>query len=162
METKAIRVFYRIIDNQIIWTHTTSDSNGRIPAPFASTVEQDLAGIPNNKPDGITALGGIQDDYACVVGQYHPYSFQINDIATIDAFLTSDENTIVDGVLVIGAKRVVPVIYRYEVFSKEIIHPKLKTTKYLDYEVLEFNEELTTDEISSFEIELGRTIRKLE
>jgi len=54
-----------------------------------------------------------------------------------------------------------PRTYRYEAFTKEIAHPKKATPIYVDYEILEFNQELTADEISGLETELGKTIRKL-
>jgi len=53
-------------------------------------------------------------------------------------------------------------VYRYGAFSKEVTHHKRDTPIYVDYEVLEFNQELTDDEISSLEVELGKTIRKLQ
>lgn len=52
-------------------------------------------------------------------------------------------------------------IYRYEAFSKEIIHPKREKPIYTNYEVLEFNEELTTEELSTLEGELKKAVRKI-
>ncbi|GAI82438.1 unnamed protein product, partial [marine sediment metagenome] len=77
-------------------------------------------------------------------------------------FFNSDENKIVDGKLVIGPKRVVPIIYRYEVFAKEITHPKREAPIYVGYELLEFNQELTANERANLESELGKTVRRLE
>lgn len=53
-----------------------------------------------------------------------------------------------------------PEIYRYEAFVKEISHPKKGTPIYVGYEELEFNQELTTQEINDLEKELGKTVRK--
>lgn len=52
--------------------------------------------------------------------------------------------------------------YRYEAYTKEIIHPKLRAPIYRDYEVLEFKEELTPTEIGNLEAELEKTIIEIE
>ena len=111
METKAVRVFYRKSDNQIAWTPLTTDPKGRTPAPFAATVEKDLAGIPD-KPqldangsvildanDNPIRLGGVPEDYACVE--------ELDNQRASDA-LDSDKNQVVDGNLIIGAERIIP------------------------------------------------------
>lgn len=54
-----------------------------------------------------------------------------------------------------------PVVYRYEAFTKKITHPKRDAPIYVGYEVLEFNEELTAQEISDLEAQLGKTVKKL-
>lgn len=56
----------------------------------------------------------------------------------------------------------IPTIYRYEVFTKEIIHPKKDAPAYIDYQILEFNQKLMPDEISALETELKKTVRKVE
>lgn len=55
-----------------------------------------------------------------------------------------------------------PIKYRYEAFTKEIIHPKKSGVIFRDYEILEFDEELTTTEISNLETELKKTVRFIE
>lgn len=165
MATKGLRVFYSKIDNLIVGTHELQAPEEKQDAKFPNTVENDLTTVPD-KPqlnatgsvvlDGngnLIKLGGVPEDYACI---------EELDSQRASDLLASDENSIVDGKLVIGAKRIVPVIYQYEVFSKEITHPKLLTTRYLDYEVLEFNQELTAAEINELRTILGKTIRKLE
>ncbi len=49
---------------------------------------------------------------------------------------------------------------RYEAYTKELIHSKRLTPFYVDYEVLEFDQELTEDEIASLEAEMGKTVRR--
>lgn len=52
-------------------------------------------------------------------------------------------------------------IYQYEAFSKEIIHPKKDTPLYVGYEVLEFSQELTQQDIEDLETQLGKIVRRL-
>lgn len=54
-----------------------------------------------------------------------------------------------------------PIVYLYETFIKEIIHPRRDTPIYVGYQVLEFNQELTQEEISSLETQMGKIVRKL-
>lgn len=107
MKTKAVRVFYRKSNNQIVWSHELRIPFEGYPGEFPTTMEQDLAEIPNKAIitgiDGegepiLTKLGGIPKDYA---GIEETNSQRAKD------FLNSDKNTIVDGALVIGAKRII-------------------------------------------------------
>lgn len=91
METKAIRVFYRKADNEIVWYHEL-----RGAGEFLTTIGEDLGEIPSKMPDGETPLGGIPEDYACV---------EESDTQRTDKFLASDDNKVVDGKLVIGTPR---------------------------------------------------------
>lgn len=103
MNTKAIRVFYRKSDGKIVWTHEL-----RGIGEFPTTIEQDLAEILDKVTsreiayDGTiiseTKLGGKVEDYACIEEQ--------NPQRASDA-LTSDENQIINGKLIIGAKRII-------------------------------------------------------
>ena len=103
MEIKAVRVFYRKLDSKIVWAHTLME-----PGEFPTTIEQDLAELPNvvisQELDANlnviseTKLGGSSKDYACI---------EVTEKAS--DFLASDTNTIVDGALVIGLPRVIPV-----------------------------------------------------
>lgn len=93
-ETKALRVFYRKSDNQIIWTHELRGTGA-----FPTTIEADLAEIPYKMPDGLVALGGNVDDYACI---------EEADTQRAINFLASDNNRIIKGKLVAGDRRVVP------------------------------------------------------
>jgi len=103
METKAVRIFYRKSDNQIVWTHTVVDFMGRTPAFFPTTIEEDLAKIPD-KPklnsDGSiiegTRLGGVVEEYDYV---------QEDDSQRAQDALDSDENRIVNKRLIVGRKR---------------------------------------------------------
>lgn len=148
VETKAVRIFYRKSDNQIVWHHEL-----RGTGEFPTTIDNDLAEIPSKIPDGIMPLGGIAEDYGCIEEQ---------DSQKACDFLNSDESKIVDERLVIGPKRVVPAIYRYEAFTKKVIHPKREAPIYVGYEVLEFDQKLTPMEISELKTQLGKTIRRLE
>lgn len=94
METKALRVFYGKSDNKIVWTYEL-----RGTGKFPTTISKDLAKIPGKMPDGETSLGGKPQDYACI---------KVMDAQRAIAFLKSDENKIVDGKVVIGAKRITP------------------------------------------------------
>jgi hypothetical protein len=101
METKAVRVFYRKANNQIVWYHEL-----RGPGIFPTSVEEDLAEIP----DKVTSvdldaggnvkteykLGGIPEDYGCIEEQ---------DAQKAKSYFESDENAIVNGELVIGPPR---------------------------------------------------------
>lgn len=80
-----LRVFYRISNNQIVW-------NGTTETEFPYTIEQDIAGIP------LTLIGGQPSDYACI---------QVTDKTTIDKFMASDGNTVINGKLVTGVARIV-------------------------------------------------------
>jgi len=55
-----------------------------------------------------------------------------------------------------------PAVYRYEAFAKEITHPKQNTPIYVNYEVLEFSQELTTEEITNLQTQLGKILRKID
>lgn len=98
METVAIRVFYRKSDNQIVWTHELRSPEGYL-GQFPTTVEQDLAEIPDKMPDEITPLGGMPEDYACI---------PVEDTQVIEEFFASDDNTIVNAHLITGAPRPPP------------------------------------------------------
>jgi len=89
-----VRVFYRKSDNDIVWSCELR--GGGI---FPTTVETDLTDISNMMPDGKTPLGGVPEDYACIVEL---------DPERTEGFLNSDENKIVDGALIIGAERITP------------------------------------------------------
>lgn len=97
-ETKAIRVFYRISDSEIVWYHLVIAPEG-MPALFPNTHEEDLAGIPTNCPGGETPLGGLPGDYACI---------EEHDTQVVNAFLASDNNQIVGGELSVGEPRPEP------------------------------------------------------
>jgi len=51
--------------------------------------------------------------------------------------------------------------YRYESFTKEILHPKRGAPIYIDYEILSFTEKLTATEITDLEQTLKKTLRLL-
>lgn len=92
---KAVRVFYGRADNQIVWTHTL-ESPGGYSGIFPTTIEQDLAEIPDKTPDGETPLGRAIEDYACI---------EETDTERATAFLGSGDNSIVNGKLIIGELR---------------------------------------------------------
>ena len=94
MATKSIRIFYRKSDGKQVWYHELRGSG-----VFPTTIEQDLADIPNKMPDGETSLGGILNNYGCI---------EERDAQKILDALDSDKNKVVNGELVIGAKRIVP------------------------------------------------------
>lgn len=89
---------------------------------------------------------------------YRYYQLHEMDKATFDAQHGKIWN---DMKVELIAEGFIPAVYRYEAFTKEVIHPKRETPIYLGYEVLDFNRELTTEEITSLEAQLGKTIRKL-
>ena len=88
MATKALRIFYRKSDGQPVWTHELRGSG-----IFPTTPEQDLAQIPDK-----VGQGNI-DDYACI---------EETNVQRAEAALDSDDNRILDGKLIVGAKRITP------------------------------------------------------
>ena len=84
-----LRVFYRKSTNEIVWNSTTDGE-------FPYSTEQDIEKLPNTKPDGETPIGGTPEDYSCLV---------VEDKTEVDAFLASDDNTVVTGKLVSGLPR---------------------------------------------------------
>ena len=102
MDTKALRVFYRESDNQIVWTHELRGSG-----EFPTTLVDDLAEIPDkvismelDAEENIVSqvkLGGRIEDYACIEEQ---------DPQKATNALLSDSNRIVLGKLKIGDKRI--------------------------------------------------------
>ncbi|GAJ02839.1 unnamed protein product, partial [marine sediment metagenome] len=52
---RALRVFYRKSDSQIVWQHETR-SPERIPALCPTSIDDDLVAMPENMPDGETPL----------------------------------------------------------------------------------------------------------
>ncbi len=72
---EELRIFYK--DNQIIWTYGL-EGNGVFP----TTIEEDLQELPEGT--------------ACIT---------LTEQAEIDAFMASDDNTILDGALIIGEPR---------------------------------------------------------
>lgn len=105
---RALRVFYRKSDNQIVWYHETRSPEG-IEAICPSTIEEDLAGIPDKMPNGETPLGGSKSDYGCI---------EVEE-ADIDAYFASDTNEVVDDKLKIGKPRPKPELKP----KPEIINP---------------------------------------
>lgn len=98
-ETKAVRVFYRKSDNQVIWTHELKVLKGS-SGKFPTTIKDDLNEIPLKMPDGITPLGGVPDDYGCI---------EVTESTAAKGFLSSDNNKVADGKLVIGTPRITPI-----------------------------------------------------
>ncbi len=94
MGTKAVRVFYRKSDNQIVWQYEL-----RGPGEFPITVKDSLIEIPNKMPDGETQLGGEWQEYACI---------EELDSEKAVAFLASNENQIINDQLIIGTPRIIP------------------------------------------------------
>lgn len=103
METKALRVFYRKSNNQIVWTHEL-----RGTGKFPTTITQDLAEIPDKiisreldadgSVIGETRVGGVVQNYSCIEEQ---------DSQRASNALLSDNNKISNGKLIIGSKRVI-------------------------------------------------------
>lgn len=54
-----------------------------------------------------------------------------------------------------------PPKYQYEAFTREIIHLKREEPIFKDHKILEFNAELSPEEITELEAQLGKTIRKI-
>lgn len=94
---RNLRVFYRKSDNELVWYHETHSPEG-VKAVCPSTIEQDLADLPNKMPDGENPLGGSSSDYG---------SIEVKE-ADIDAYLASDANKVVAGKLLIGEPRPEP------------------------------------------------------
>ena len=112
---KAVRVFYRKSDSQIVWTRTL-DGTGE----FSTTIEQNLAEMPDNMPDGETPLGGVPEDYACI---------EVTDQTTISAFMASDSNTVVKGKLITGTPRPIVIPEPPRDLVAEIDELKAKVTE---------------------------------
>lgn len=105
---KAIRVFYRLSDGEVVWAFTLEAPEEKLDPKFPTTIEQDLAELPDKpKLDAIGSvildtdgnfikLGGVSEDYACITE---------TDPTRIAGFLASDSNRVVDGQLVIGEPR---------------------------------------------------------
>ena len=87
---RALRIFYQKSNNQIVWQHETRSPEGK-PAISPTTIEEDLANIPDKMPDGKTPL-----DYGYIeVGE-----------ADIDAYFASDNNRVIDNKLAVGTPRI--------------------------------------------------------
>lgn len=95
MNSRKLRVFYRKADNEIVWTHDLINASGE-EAVFRVSQKEDLADIPNKMPDGKSPLGGSPDDYACV---------EIAGEAQVDAYMNTDDRSIVGGKLIMGEPR---------------------------------------------------------
>lgn len=91
---RALRIFYRKSDGQIVWYHETRSPEG-LDAICPTTVAQDLAEIPDKMPDGKTALGGVSSDYNGI---------EVKE-KDIEAYFASDDNKVVGKVLIIGKPR---------------------------------------------------------
>ena len=87
---KAVRVFYRKADNSIVWYHALEGSG-----KFPNSIEDDLTKLPQQRV-GTILLGGYPNLYAGI---------EENDPSKADAFLASDNNQIIDDVLVTGTPR---------------------------------------------------------
>lgn len=95
---KAIRVFYRKADGEVVWTFSLEAPEEKLDPKFQTTIEQNLAELPtrgltgyDNKP-----IDGVPEDYACITE---------TDPDRIAGFNASDSNRVVDGELVIGEPR---------------------------------------------------------
>lgn len=117
---KALRVFYKKLDLQIVW-NSSLEGDGVFPR----TVEEELEKLPEIKigatltSEGIP-LSGKPEDYACI---------EVTDQPTICAFVASDSNAVVDGKLITGTPR--PIIEPIPVrdLAKEIDELKLKVAE---------------------------------
>ena len=92
---RALRIFYQKSNNQIVWQHETRSPEGKT-AISPTTIEEDLANIPDKMPDGETPLGETLRDYGYIeVGE-----------ADIDAYFASDNNRVIDNKLAVGTPRI--------------------------------------------------------
>lgn len=118
--TKTVRVFYRKLDNQIVWS-SSLEGDGVFPI----TVEDELEKLPAIKIgttltfEGVP-LGGKPEDYSCI---------EVTDQPTISAFLASDNNTMIEGKLATGAPRLIVESQPVRDFAKEIDELKAKVAE---------------------------------
>lgn len=117
---KAVRVFYRKTDSQIVW-NSSLEGDGIFPR----TIEEELVTIPNvevgttETSEGIP-LGGAPEDYACI---------EVTDQSIITTFIASDSNTVVKGKLITGTPRPIVIPEPPRDLVAEIDELKAKVTE---------------------------------